>query len=131
MRLVDLLVTSWPVSLQRKPCTPLSLIEQNAYIARNYIAHLDGYSQIPGGWISGHWIQIAYQLANSVAGGTYSFVVSIIVLMIMDRLPFLKLRVSADDEVNGVDHAELGEFAVSIIAFYLVSYANQIFSTTM
>ena len=83
-------------------------------MASDYIAHLDGYTEIPGGWISGHWIQIGYQLANSIAGGTYSFVVSIIILVALDHLPFLKLRVSADDEVTGVDSAELGEFAVSI-----------------
>ena len=37
-----------------------------AFFAADYIAHLDGFSVIKGGWVNQHWIQLAYQLADSV-----------------------------------------------------------------
>ena len=79
----------------------------------DYIAHLDGYSSIPGGWLDGHWIQLAYQLADSAAGFAYSFGGSCIILFIMNIIPGMKLRANEEDEVLGIDDAEIGEFAVS------------------
>lgn len=79
----------------------------------DYIAHLDGYSSIPGGWLNGHWIQLAYQLADSAAGFGYSFGGSCIILFLMNLIPGLKLRADEESEVLGMDDAEIGEFAVS------------------
>lgn len=78
-----------------------------------YIAHLDGYSEIDGGWLNQHWIQLAYQLADSVAGLAYSFCGSCLILFLMNLLPGLGLRASEEAEVLGMDDAEIGEFAVS------------------
>ncbi|KAH0603734.1 uncharacterized protein H6S33_007393 [Morchella sextelata] len=66
-----------------------------AFFAADYIAHLDGYSEIDGGWINHHWIQLGYQVADSVAG--------------------FALRASEEAEILGIDDAELGEFAYDYV----------------
>jgi hypothetical protein len=41
----------------------------------------------------------------------YSFTVSYIVLYIMDLIPFLKLRVPVNWEIEGIDADQMGEYA--------------------
>lgn len=79
----------------------------------DYIAHLDGVTEIPGGWINHNYIQLGYQLADSVTGFAYSFVGTCIILFIMNLIPGLSLRAPEEDEILGIDDAEIGEFAVS------------------
>lgn len=80
------------------------------------MAHLDGFTKIPGGGISGHWMQLAYQLADSVSGFAYSFGGTCLILLFINLMPGLKLRASEEAEVIGMDDAEIGEFAVSRFA---------------
>jgi Amt family ammonium transporter len=86
-----------------------------AFFAANYIAHLDGFSVIPGGWLNRHWIQMAHQLAASAAGFTYSFGGTCIILFIMNLIPGLTLRCSEEAEVLGIDDSEIGEFAYDYV----------------
>lgn len=83
----------------------------------NYIAHLDGFSVINGGWLNHHWVQLGYQVADSVSGASYSFVGTCLILGLLDfigrYLPALRLRASAEEEILGIDDVEIGEFAVS------------------
>ncbi|KAF8984344.1 hypothetical protein BGZ46_008211 [Entomortierella lignicola] len=79
--------------------------------AQKWIAALDGVTVIDGGWLDGHWIQLAYQLADSSAGLSWSFTVTFLILFIMNKIPGLTLRVDADSEHRGMDLAELGEMA--------------------
>lgn len=81
--------------------------------AADYIAKLDGVTDIPGGWVNRHWIQVAHQLADSAAGLVYSFCGSCLILLALNFIPGLHLRVSEEDEVMGIDDTEIGEFAVS------------------
>jgi len=83
--------------------------------ASSKVALLDN-TVIPGGWIDGHWMQILYQLADSAAGFSYSFVVTYIILSIMDRIPGLSLRADAETEARGMDLAELGELAYQYVS---------------
>ncbi|KAJ9133840.1 Ammonium transporter [Pleurostoma richardsiae] len=83
--------------------------------AADYIAHLDGFSEIDGGWLNHHYIQLAYQLADSVAGFSYSFGMTCIILFIMNFIPGLSLRVSPEEEELGLDDAQLGEFAYDYV----------------
>lgn len=85
----------------------------------DYIAHLDGATVIPGGWLNKNYIQLAYQLADSVSGLAYSFVGSCIILLVLNFIPGLSLRSTEEDEIMGIDDAEIGEFAVSFLLFYL------------
>jgi len=83
--------------------------------AADYIAALDGATVIPGGWLNRHYIQLAYQLADSVAGFTYSFGGTCLILFLMNLVPGLSLRASEEDENNGMDDAQLGEFAYDYV----------------
>jgi ammonia channel protein AmtB len=93
--------------------------DSNSTKSRDYIAHLDGYTVIPGGWVNRNYIQLAYQLSDSVTGFAYSFVGSCIILLVMNFIPGLSLRSSEDDEIMGIDDAEIGEFAVRLFFFPL------------
>ncbi|KAH6603161.1 ammonium permease [Trichoderma cornu-damae] len=79
------------------------------------IASLDGSTYPPIGWIQHHWVQLGYQLAGVTAAFGWSFVLSCIILFLMNLIPGLSLRVSAEDEEVGVDDCQLGEFAYDYV----------------
>jgi ammonium transporter, Amt family len=87
----------------------------------DYIAALDGMTNaandaaIPGGWLNQNYIQLAYQLADSVAGFSYSFVMTCLILFLMNLIPGLSLRVSPEEEELGIDDGQLGEFAYDYV----------------
>ena len=76
--------------------------------AADYIAALDGTS-IDGGWLNHHYIQLGYQLAAATTTIAYSFVVSCFILFIMNKIPFIALRLDAEKEKLGTDNTEIGE----------------------
>ncbi|KAF1841161.1 ammonium transporter-like protein [Cucurbitaria berberidis CBS 394.84] len=90
-----------------------------AFFAADYIAHLDGYTVIAGGWLNRHWIQLGYQLADSFTGGAYSFFGTCLILGALDFLgkfvPVLRLRASEEEEALGIDDVEIGEFAYDYV----------------
>ncbi|KAI1096177.1 ammonium transporter [Rostrohypoxylon terebratum] len=86
-----------------------------AFFAADYIAHLDGFTIIKGGWVNHHWIQLAYQLADSVCGGCYSFFGTCIILFLLNLIPGLQLRATEEAEILGIDDAEIGEFAYDYV----------------
>lgn len=86
-----------------------------AFFAADYIAHLDGFTVIPGGWLNHNWIQLGYQLADCVSGFSYSFVMTCVILFLMNLVPGLSLRVTAEEEELGLDDAQLGEFAYDYV----------------
>jgi hypothetical protein len=79
--------------------------------AADYIAALDGVSHIRGGWVNGHFVQLGYQLAISVAAFAYSLVVSGALLLLMERVARLSLRTVEIEEMKGVDEVDIGETA--------------------
>lgn len=81
----------------------------------DYIAFLDGSTIIPGGWINHNYIQLGYQIADSVAGFSYSFVLTCVILFLLNLIPGLSLRVSPEDEDTGIDDIQLGEFAYDYV----------------
>ncbi|GAW18467.1 hypothetical protein ANO14919_079430 [Xylariales sp. No.14919] len=83
--------------------------------AADYIAALDGSTVIPGGWINHNYIQLAYQIADSVAGFSYSFVLTCVILFLMNLIPGLSLRVNPEEEEIGIDDIQLGEFAYDYV----------------
>lgn len=86
-----------------------------AFFAADYIAHLDGFTEIPGGWLNRNWVQLGYQLADSVTGGVYSFGGTCLILFIMNLIPGLSLRATEEAEILGIDDAEIGEFAYDYV----------------
>ena len=83
--------------------------------AQSSVAAFDGVTVIPGGWLDKHYIQLAYQLADSTAGLSYSFVVTTIILWVMHFIPGLSLRTTEEAEILGVDDADMGEFAYDYV----------------
>ncbi|MBW0518852.1 hypothetical protein O181_058567 [Austropuccinia psidii MF-1] len=79
--------------------------------ADNRVASFDGTTSIPGGWLNHHYMQILYQLASSVAIIAYTFVVTMIILVILNLIPGLGLRANEVAEIIGIDEDELGECA--------------------
>lgn len=85
------------------------------FFAADYIVHLDGFNTIDGGWLNHHWIQVAYQLTDSITGGAYSFLGTCLILFIMNMIPGLNLRASEEAEILGIDDTEIGEFAYDYV----------------
>lgn len=77
--------------------------------AQKWIAELDGM-KIAGGWVEGNWMQVPYQLAGSFAGAGWSFGWTFLIVIIMQKIPKLRLRLDPDEELLG-DMAEMGEGA--------------------
>lgn len=86
-----------------------------ALFAQASIAGFDGISVINGGWIDHHYIQLGYQLADSVSGVAYTFVMTTIILWIMHFIPGCRLRGEGEEEVRGLDEYELGEVAYDYV----------------
>ncbi|CAG8538646.1 1017_t:CDS:2 [Ambispora gerdemannii] len=82
--------------------------------AQKSIAYLDNATKIDGGWLDGNWKQIGFQLTDSVAGFTYSFSVTYIILYLMDKTPGLSIRADVDSEERGLDETEMGEQAYHV-----------------
>ncbi|CAO3652565.1 unnamed protein product [Mucor hiemalis] len=70
-----------------------------------------------GGWLDGHWMQVPYQLAGILAVSVWSFVVTYIILIVINAIPSLYLRLADEDEVIGTDWAEMGERAYGYLPF--------------
>ncbi|KAF9529651.1 ammonium transporter [Crepidotus variabilis] len=85
-----------------------------ALFAQKSIAAFDG-TDIAGGWIDHHYIQLAYHIADSSAGLAYSFVMTTIILWIMHFIPGLRLRVPEQTELIGIDECEMGEYAYDFV----------------
>lgn len=84
--------------------------------ATSRISALDGAS-VASGAIDGNGIQVVKQLGEIAAIASYSFSVSICLLMILKYIPGLHLRVTHDVEIMGYDldqfHEEtIGEWAL-------------------
>ncbi|KAL3232439.1 Ammonium transporter MEP2 [Nakaseomyces bracarensis] len=72
--------------------------------AGQYIAPIDG------GWINHHWKQVGYQLAAICATIAWTVTITAILLIVMDKIPFLRLRLRPEEEEQGTDETEIGEF---------------------
>lgn len=82
-----------------------------SFFAADYISHLDG-STIAKGWMNHHFVQLPYQLAAIGAVYGWSFVVTSLLLLIMNYIPYMKLRMSEEDEMLGSDMAQLAEYGM-------------------
>ena len=87
--------------------------------AQASVAGFDGFTVIPGGWLDHHYIQLGYQVADSVAGMSYSFVMTTIILWLLHFIPGMRLRASEEAEILGIDDAEMGEFAYDYVGIDL------------
>lgn len=73
------------------------------------IAGLDGVTEIPGGWIFHHWKQMGYQIAGTVATVAWTFVCTYGLCFLLDKIPYITMRNTEEEEEMGMDLAELAE----------------------
>ncbi|KAL4402962.1 ammonium transmembrane transporter [Malassezia pachydermatis] len=88
-----------------------------ALFADNRVTSFDGTDVSDGdgsGWINHHYIQLGYQLADSCSGFGWSFVLTFILLFIIDHIPGCKFRSDERDEVIGMDISQVGEEAYAM-----------------
>ncbi|CAG7727473.1 unnamed protein product [Allacma fusca] len=76
--------------------------------AQKSVAAVDG-TIIEGGWLDENWKQVGIQLIDTVAGVLWSFVWSLIILYVIDKIPGLHVRVPEEVELQGIDKSELGD----------------------
>ncbi|KAK4705162.1 ammonium transporter, Amt family, partial [Phenoliferia sp. Uapishka_3] len=77
--------------------------------ADSRVTSLDGFSEIPGGWINLNYRQLGVQLANGLSIISYSAVMTLIILLAIDFTPGLALRASEEAEIIGIDEDQCGE----------------------
>ncbi|KAJ3053333.1 hypothetical protein HK097_004506 [Rhizophlyctis rosea] len=82
--------------------------------AQKWVATLDG-AVINGGWMDQNWIQLGYQVGGSLAIAVWSFVISYILLTIINFIPGLHIRPTEDEELLGSD-IQMGEVAYELMA---------------
>lgn len=91
----------------------------NGLFSAPYIIGLDGVNAnpelFPGGWINHNYKQLYKQMAYALAATVWSFGISIILALVVDRIPGLKLRASEEAELLGMDDDQLGEFAYDYV----------------
>lgn len=80
--------------------------------ATSYISALDGIPTLASGAIDGNGVQIAKQLAEIAAIFSWSFVCSVIMLLILKYIPGMHLRVTDDVEEIGLD---LDQFSDEVV----------------
>ncbi|KAI9005384.1 ammonium transporter AmtB-like domain-containing protein [Gaertneriomyces semiglobifer] len=85
-----------------------------AIFAQKWITLLDG-AETDGGWVDGNWKQMGYQIAGTVAIAAWSFVVSCLILYVINKIPGLHLRPTESEEHIGNDLGEMGEIAYEIV----------------
>lgn len=76
---------------------------------------VDGYDS-KGGWVEGHWVQIAYQILGCVVAGVYVTVLSIFFLLIINQVPGLHLRM--DKHFNSRSKNQEAEHILDIESTY-------------
>ena len=91
--------------------------------AQKWAGDLDN-TVINGGWINGNFIQLGYQIAGTAAIAAWSFIISYILLMIINKIPGLELRASEYEETLGSDRAEMGEVAYEVVSTSMLMDSN-------
>lgn len=80
--------------------------------ATSSVSALDGIPTLASGAVDGNGVQIAKQLAEIASIMSYSFVCSVIMLMALKYMPFMKLRVSDEVEELGLDLDQFHDEAI-------------------
>ena len=81
------------------------------FFAASWVPALDGVSgtTYAGGWWEGNYKQMGYQLAAATTCAAWAFVVSCILLFVINKIPGCKLRVDEEDEMKGLDFKYLND----------------------
>ncbi|KAI8986487.1 ammonium transporter AmtB-like domain-containing protein [Pilobolus umbonatus] len=87
------------------------IFAQQKYVALGYAVGTP-LEDIPmGGWLDGNWMKVPVQLAAVASVSGWSFLVTYIILIVINKIPGVSLRLADEDEIIGTDWAEMGERA--------------------
>lgn len=77
--------------------------------AAQYVPALDGVSgaSYEGGWWNRNFRQVGLQLAGATTCAAWSFVISCLLLFIINKIPGMHLRASEENEMRGLDYCYL------------------------
>ncbi|KAK4048908.1 hypothetical protein OIV83_004464 [Microbotryomycetes sp. JL201] len=75
----------------------------------------DAYSAISGGWVDRNFIVVGYQFAWFCACFGWSFVMTLILMFLINLIPGCKFRTDEESEIVGVDDVECGEWAYDFV----------------
>ncbi|KAF8936230.1 ammonium transporter AmtB-like domain-containing protein [Dissophora ornata] len=97
------------------------IFSQQSIIALSYPI---GATNVPiGGWLDGNYKQVLIQLAAIGSVTVWSFVVTYGVLVLMNKIPGLRLRLEDHEEELGTDMAQMGETAYGFLPM-MSNFAN-------
>eukprot|EP00835_Amoeboradix_gromovi_P003121 NODE_195_length_15388_cov_0.563926.p6 type:complete len:137 gc:universal NODE_195_length_15388_cov_0.563926:11139-11549(+) len=84
-------------------------------LTQRYWPSLDGTSILYSGVIEGEGLLLAWQIVDCLASFSWSFGVTSVILLLLNRIPGLSLRLDEDNEELGIDMSEMGEVAFDYI----------------
>lgn len=85
--------------------------------AQSSVAANDGFSDIPGGWLNGNWVQLGKQVAWAAVGFSWTFVVTLLIMFFINLIPGCKFRASEEAEIVGMDEVEHDEYIADYAYF--------------
>jgi Amt family ammonium transporter len=59
---------------------------------------MSGGASITGGWMNGNYVQIVYQILAVSVTGAWSFLLTVIILVLINLIPVCKIRISEKGE---------------------------------
>lgn len=80
------------------------------FFAQASVTANDGYAAIDGGWMDRNWIQMGKQVAWVAVTCTWTFVVTYLIMFIINFIPGCHFRSTEEAEIVGMDEIELGEY---------------------
>lgn len=66
-----------------------------------------GESEYKGGWWNQHYTQMGYQIAAALTCAAWSFIISCVLLLIINKIPGCQIRVTEQEELEGLDELYL------------------------
>ncbi|KAI9338805.1 ammonium transporter AmtB-like domain-containing protein [Obelidium mucronatum] len=98
--------------------------------AQSEITTIAASPAAPAGWLSGAWIQVPIQLAGIASVAAWTAVCSVVLVLLINCIPGLKMRCHKEAEIMGLDAYEVGEDSYPYIAVPTVTGAESIKSDT-
>lgn len=86
--------------------------------AQASVAANDGYAVIEGGWLDRNFAQLGKQVAWIAVGTAWTFVVTYIIMFLINLVPGLHFRADDEAQVVGMDEVEHDEFVADYAWFH-------------
>lgn len=87
----------------------------NGFFGADWVIGMDGATAHEGGWLTQNWKQMYKQIAYIAAVAAYSTVVTALICVVLEHIPYIQLRVNEAAEARGLDEDQIGEFAYDYV----------------